>query len=175
MHRSLLLNDTYEPLSFIDFRRGIKLILKDKVDIICNWDMDRVHLLSGGFFECPSVLRLKHIHVKKVFIKNNEFSKIGLQKRDNNTCQYCGVKLEGAQITIDHILPKHQGGKKTFLNCVIACKPCNSRKGSKTPEQAKMKLLKEPIRPKLFQSLRELYEKEDRTRPDWNIDWNDFI
>lgn len=68
------------------------------------------------------------------------WSRRNLELRDNNECQYCGRKVHGEEATIDHILPKARGGKNSWKNCVIACKPCNRKKADRTPEEARMSL-----------------------------------
>ena len=52
-----------------------------------------------------------------------------------------------AELTIDHIVPRSQGGLTTWENCVLACVSCNARKANRTPEQAGMKLRRAPARP----------------------------
>jgi len=68
------------------------------------------------------------------------FSRRHVYRRDNHQCQYCGSKPGTEELTIDHVLPKSQGGGTTWENCVLACVGCNSRKANRTPEQAKMVL-----------------------------------
>jgi 5-methylcytosine-specific restriction endonuclease McrA len=98
------------------------------------------------------------------------FSRRNIFKRDHNTCQYCGCQAgkkgtgpicrngpEGAahkldlspfcELTIDHVLPRSQGGVSSWDNCVLACVACNKRKADRTPEQARMRLRKKPVRP----------------------------
>jgi 5-methylcytosine-specific restriction endonuclease McrA len=65
--------------------------------------------------------------------------------RDRYTCQYCGK--EGRQLTIDHVVPRHQGGQHRWENVVSACRSCNRRKAGQTPEQARMKLSRRPAPP----------------------------
>jgi 5-methylcytosine-specific restriction endonuclease McrA len=76
-----------------------------------------------------------------------KFCRSSLYERDNGRCQYCSEKLARAKSTVDHVHPKSKGGTNTWNNTVIACKPCNERKGDRTPEQANMPLLKPPGRP----------------------------
>ncbi|MBI5367003.1 MAG: HNH endonuclease [Planctomycetes bacterium] len=76
------------------------------------------------------------------------FSRRNLYKRDGYTCQYCGTQPGSEELTIDHVLPKAQGGKSTWDNCVLACVECNKRKANRTPFQARMRLAKAPVRPK---------------------------
>lgn len=75
------------------------------------------------------------------------FSRRNVYKRDHWTCQYCGSQPGGEELTIDHVLPRSQGGQSTWDNCVLACVACNKRKADRTPEQAGMKLRKPPVRP----------------------------
>ncbi|MBX3438831.1 MAG: HNH endonuclease [Planctomycetaceae bacterium] len=75
------------------------------------------------------------------------FSRRNVFKRDRFTCQYCGHQPGSAELTIDHVLPRAQGGTSTWENCVLACVECNSRKADRTPTQAGMKLRKAPERP----------------------------
>lgn len=75
------------------------------------------------------------------------FSRRNLFKRDHFACQYCGVQPGAGELTIDHVLPRSQGGTSTWDNCVLACVACNKRKADRLPEQAGMKLRKPPIRP----------------------------
>jgi len=76
-----------------------------------------------------------------------------LYARDRYLCAYCGDQYDGKSLTIDHVVPKSRGGKNTWTNCVTACKPCNIRKGSKSPEEAKMQLLYVPYSPNVFEKM----------------------
>ena len=75
------------------------------------------------------------------------FSRRNVAKRDHYVCQYCGAQPGAESITIDHVLPRSQGGTSTWTNCVAACSRCNARKGDRTPEQAGMRLRRRPARP----------------------------
>jgi 5-methylcytosine-specific restriction endonuclease McrA len=72
--------------------------------------------------------------------------KISRNARDRHTCQYCGKVA--SDLTLDHILPRHRGGSHTWDNLVAACKSCNHRKGGKTPEEARVRLLRPPFEPR---------------------------
>lgn len=75
------------------------------------------------------------------------FSRRNIFKRDHSMCQYCGVRPGTSELTIDHVLPRAQGGVSSWENCVLACVACNARKANRTPEQAHMRLRKRPTRP----------------------------
>ncbi len=51
-------------------------------------------------------------------------------KRDNYTCQICGVKKgEGVELEVDHIIPISKGGETRMDNLQTLCKRCNRGKG----------------------------------------------
>ena len=55
--------------------------------------------------------------------------------RDRGThCYYCNVPFSdtvGCDRTIDHRLPKSQGGTDALVNMVFACRACNERKADR--------------------------------------------
>lgn len=75
------------------------------------------------------------------------FSRRNVFKRDHATCQYCGRQPGTEELTIDHVVPRAQGGTSTWENCVLACVGCNKRKADRTPNQAAMALRRPPVRP----------------------------
>jgi 5-methylcytosine-specific restriction endonuclease McrA len=76
-----------------------------------------------------------------------KFSRHSIFDRDNNTCMYCGKHMPKSQLTIDHVVPQSRGGNDTWENLVLACLTCNVRKGSRTPEEAGMPLVRRPSKP----------------------------
>jgi len=80
------------------------------------------------------------------------FTRRNLFRRDNNTCQYCGGRPGTSWLTIDHIIPRSRGGRSTWHNCVLACVPCNRKKANRTPAEAGMRLLTEPVVPQWMQT-----------------------
>jgi 5-methylcytosine-specific restriction endonuclease McrA len=75
------------------------------------------------------------------------FSRQNIYLRDGFTCQYCGRTLPRSQLNLDHVVPRSQGGRTTWENVVCSCVRCNLSKGGRSPEQAGIRLLKEPRRP----------------------------
>jgi 5-methylcytosine-specific restriction endonuclease McrA len=75
------------------------------------------------------------------------FSRRNIFKRDHYTCQYCGAQPGSEELTVDHVVPRSQGGVSSWENCVLACVACNKRKADRTPEQARMRVRKQPVRP----------------------------
>jgi 5-methylcytosine-specific restriction endonuclease McrA len=93
----------------------------------------------------PEVVALTHYD--RVPLSAVTFSRRNVAKRDHHTCQYCGAQPGGEELTIDHVIPRSQGGQSSWTNCVAACVSCNARKADRTPEQAGMRLRKSPARP----------------------------
>lgn len=67
--------------------------------------------------------------------------------RDRNLCQYCGRKFSTQELSLDHVNPRSQGGESSWTNLVCCCVKCNTRKGGRTPIQANMKLIRQPVKP----------------------------
>jgi 5-methylcytosine-specific restriction endonuclease McrA len=163
---TLLLDANYQVNKFIPLKKVMKLIVKDKVEIISSWDS--YISWSSGKIKHPSIIRLKN-HVKKNYFNSN-FSKKALIKRDHSTCQYCGQKLTSSQITIEHVTPRAQGGGTSFTNCVVSCQACNNKKADRTPEQAGMVLLRKPTPPS-FSAGRHIGDDQEV----WCVEWDDYL
>ena len=93
------------------------------------------------------------------------FSRRNIFKRDRFTCQFCGRQPGSEALTIDHVVPRSQGGTSTWENCVLACIDCNARKADRTPEQARMPLRHAPIRPDLEAALRSARNPDQQLVP----------
>jgi 5-methylcytosine-specific restriction endonuclease McrA len=76
------------------------------------------------------------------------FNRRTIFERDGYKCQYCGQKYASDDLTLDHVIPRSRGGRSTWDNIVVACVSCNTRKANKLVEEAGMKLLKKPTKPR---------------------------
>jgi 5-methylcytosine-specific restriction endonuclease McrA len=76
-----------------------------------------------------------------------------LFQRDRNICLYCGNAYSVNQLTRDHVIPASRGGLTIWENCVTACRVCNQKKDSRTPDEARMPLLAVPYTPNLAEYL----------------------
>lgn len=102
----------------------------------------------------PSVLKLKYyVRVKRPM--HIRFSRENVYVRDDFHCQYCREKYHAKSLTLDHVIPASQGGKKTWTNIVTACIRCNQKKGGRTPDQANMLLWKSPAQPTWLPKIQE--------------------
>jgi 5-methylcytosine-specific restriction endonuclease McrA len=142
---TLVLTNAYEPVARVPWQRAISLIWDGKVEVVQEYE-DRVVRSVTLTFKVPSVIRfLNKIRERRPSLK---FSRENVLMRDKSSCQYCGKKLRRTEATYDHVIPRCQGGQTRWENVVICCTPCNQRKSDKTPEQARMKLLSIPVKPK---------------------------
>lgn len=137
----LVINQSYEPLNLCQVRRAIVLLLQGKADMLEN-GLGFIHSASD-VFPIPSVIKLAYM-IKRPR-PERRLSRLGVFHRDRHTCQYCGK--ESGQLTIDHVIPRYQGGQHTWENVVSACVPCNRRKAGRTPKQARMRLPHQPSQP----------------------------
>lgn len=94
----------------------------------------------------PKIVRL--LGYDKLPRTNVKLNRRNLYARDQNRCQYCGKRFATVDLSVDHIVPRSQGGITSWDNVVCACLRCNVRKGGRTPEQAGMRLITVPRRPK---------------------------
>ncbi|HVI42762.1 MAG TPA: HNH endonuclease, partial [Anaerovoracaceae bacterium] len=136
-----------------------------KIEVISFWDDSREIKWGDKKIKHPAVVRLNH-QVRWI-PRRIRFNRTGVFRRDQFICQYCSATLTPSKLTLDHVLPRAQGGDSSWKNCVTSCFECNNRKGDRTPEQAKMKLIKPPAVPMLsivneFLAMRKQHE-------DWKI------
>lgn len=109
-------------------------------------EMDSFVGTVSGAIRVPTVIVLANF--SRVPKKRPKFGTRGIWERDGGRCQYTGKTLKPGEGNIDHIVPRSRGGKSTWENCVLAHKDVNSRKGSKLPEEAGLRLLRKPIAPR---------------------------
>jgi len=141
MEPVLVLNANFEPLNVCGMRRAIGLIILDKAALVENGR--GVIKTVDQTFPRPSIIRLQRMIKRprpEVKLTRKE-----VFRRDNYTCQYCGRRYRN--LTIDHVMPRHLGGKQSWENVVTACANCNHRKGGRTLHESGMQLRKEPIQP----------------------------
>lgn len=136
----LVLNASMEPLSVVDPRRAVVLVLTRKAEVVHQ---------DGAWFRserlalrAPSVVRLnRYIHVPR---RNRAgLSRRAVFLRDGGRCQYCAAPAED----VDHVLPRSRGGDHRWENVVAACRRCNGVKQDRTPREAGLRLRVAPSAP----------------------------
>ena len=142
---TLVVNFSYQPVQMVGWQKAIYLICTDKAESIL--DYDQIVRSVSHSINLPKVVRLKR-YVKLKMKNRSLYRKREVFVRDNWTCMYCRKPVSANTATIDHVMPRAQGGKDTYENTVTACSNCNSKKGNQTPKQAGMKLVHAPFKPK---------------------------
>ena len=130
---------SYYPLSLWNWQETVKAVFLDRVNIVSEYDR---------FVRSPTVeMRIPSVVSLKTYVKPAlypAFTRFNLFLRDRFICQYCGSRED---LTFDHLIPRSRGGHTTWINVVAACSPCNLRKGSLTPTEARMFPSQTPIQP----------------------------
>ena len=142
MQSVLLLNASYEPLRVIAWQRAITMVFLGKVEVVEEYDH---HIRSVSIkIKAPAVVRL--LKFVKIGRRAPPLSRSNILARDNFQCQYCARELTFHEATLDHVIPRSQGGTTRWDNVVCCCKRCNKKKGGRTPHEASMQLLRRPER-----------------------------
>ncbi|MFZ5468419.1 MAG: HNH endonuclease [Myxococcota bacterium] len=156
----LVLNRYYQPVHVTSVKRAFAMLYQGVAKAIdsqyrlyefADWaalsaaDHDTIATISRPI-RVPRVLVLSaYEYLPKGRVR---FSRLNIYARDADTCQYCGLQLPRSELNLDHVVPRSQGGKTSWENVVCSCVECNLQKGGRTPEQANMRLLKKPVRPR---------------------------
>ena len=138
----LVLNQDYEPLNVTNLPRAFRLVFGEKAEVL-EYDHQMIRT-PREVFRAPSVIRLQH-HIRRPRPRV-KLTRREVFARDRHTCQYCGRIAH--DLTLDHVIPRHRGGSHTWENLVAACKSCNHRKGSKTLDEARLRLVRPPFEPR---------------------------
>lgn len=155
----LVLNANFEPLNICTTRRAIGLIVSGKANLVLN-GRGVIKTVSRAYPR-PSIIRLDRM-IKRPRPRIR-LTKREILRRDDFICQYCGQHT--VHLTIDHIVPRRLGGRHSWDNLVAACPACNHRKGSRTLDQAQMRLLRQPAEPPT--SAGYLFARHLRENRDW--------
>ena len=142
--KTLKLDAAYRPIEVIDSLDALVLCILGKAKAIEQYE--EVICSQSLKFNMPCVIVLN----KAVRFSGNNAkpNRTNILWRDGNVCQYCNNKFDNSGLTLDHVVPKSSGGKNTWTNLVTCCKDCNQKKKNKTPEEAKMSLIRTPSKPK---------------------------
>jgi HNH endonuclease len=145
------------PQSWISLEQAVIHYAADEV----RWEVGaQVAVFRGGHnavtgeqsqIAINSIIGTKGVPRINPFTQRPGLTNSKLFSRDRNVCAYCGGHFHEDELTREHIIPFAQKGIDTWMNVVTACKPCNHRKSSRTPEQANMPLLYAPYVPSLWE------------------------
>ena len=136
----LLVNASYEPLSLVNHKRAINLLLAEKAEIVYEEESSSISSPSVSMPN-PVIIRLLYF-VKLPKQRRDYVTNKVLFARDKWRCQYCGRHekelRQGERLTRDHVKPLARGGKNVWDNVVTACSSCNHKKGDRLPHEAHM-------------------------------------
>lgn len=157
----LVVNRFFQPIQITTVRRaflliygGAALVLDEEGELYDFWawrlkplrDDDDGLPVVGGALRVPRVIHLRRYdRVRRPAVR---LTRRNLMLRDAHQCQYCASRLAVRELNIDHVLPRSRGGPDTWENLVTACRTCNLRKGRRTPDEASMRLLRQPRAPR---------------------------
>ena len=163
----LVLNRFWQAVNVVGVKRAFSLLVQGHADVIHQEEgdfqlydfdqwLDASELAEGGDREhihtVRYVIRLPKVIILKFFdrlpIKEVKFHRKNIFERDNFRCQYCGNPFKESELNLDHVIPRHHGGRTSWENVVTSCIRCNSRKADRLPHEAGMHLIRKPLRPK---------------------------
>ncbi|MGH7178409.1 MAG: HNH endonuclease [Tepidisphaeraceae bacterium] len=175
-HNVLVLNKFYQAVRVTNVKRAFSLLCRELAEVIhietdrssgkSQWqnlnfaDWTELSALKAEFepdeydwihtvrlqIAVPRIIRL--LGYEKLPRQDVKFNRRNIYARDSSRCQYCGKRHPTTELSLDHVIPKSQGGKSTWENIVCCCVKCNVRKGGRTPEQARLHLISKPLKPK---------------------------
>jgi 5-methylcytosine-specific restriction endonuclease McrA len=148
MEAVIVLNAGYEFMGLVSWQRAMLLLFNGKVEVVK--ESDRTVRTVSRTFRIPAVIRLIKF-IRQIYRREVPFSRKNILIRDAHVCQYCGREFSSGDLTIDHIIPKVQGGANQWTNVVACCRSCNIRKGGRTPRQAGMHLVRQPFKPTIME------------------------
>ena len=166
----LVLNRLYMAIRVISARRAFSMLCRDLAEVIQvqdgeyqtynfeSWaelagyqrqfEAEKHDWVNTVRFEIavPRIIRL--LGYDRLPAQTVKLNRRNLFARDRNQCQYCGRHFPTNELSIDHVKPRSTGGGDSWENLVCACIKCNARKGGRTPDGARMKLIRKPVMPK---------------------------
>lgn len=169
----LLLNRNFYPVSITTARRAVVLLYGGAAAALDEdgetHDFDRWRVLPvrhhddgiplvRGELRVPRVLHLlRYERAPRIVVR---LTRRNLMLRDEHQCQYCGRRPHQRDLNLDHVVPRSRGGGESWENLVVSCRQCNLRKGRRTPDEAGMRLLRVPFKPRWSTPTQILLERE---------------
>ncbi|OHB79528.1 MAG: HNH endonuclease [Planctomycetes bacterium RBG_16_64_12] len=166
----LVLNRLYMAVHVVGVRRAFGLLCRETAEVIhleegrfANYDFRSWREISelradlrqpeedwiravNFEIQVPRVIRL--LFYDRLPTRSLRLNRHTILARDGHCCQYCGRRMPAGQLSVDHVTPRSRGGRTTWDNVVCACLVCNVKKGGRTPREARMTLVRKPVRPK---------------------------
>ncbi|WP_119153810.1 HNH endonuclease [Caldimonas tepidiphila] len=155
----LQLDVSGRPQAWISPKEAAILYACDEV----SWTLGAPFIvLRGGWqrssgrqsrIEVHPIVAVRGVVPSRAWRTQPAITNLKLFARDRHLCAYCGGLFATDDLTREHIQPTSRGGEDAWMNVITACRSCNGRKGSRTPEEARMPLLYLPYVPSLHEDM----------------------
>jgi len=160
----LVLNRNFCAIHIAQWQRALSLVYLDHARVVDDdyrtYNFDDWRELSqviqthpSGFVTTPTfriaipeVIALRSYD--RMPVGDVKFTRRNIYEHYAYRCCYCGNRFGTQELNLEHVLPRSRGGRTDWSNIVTSCIPCNLKKADKTPDEAKMKLLIKPTKPK---------------------------
>jgi 5-methylcytosine-specific restriction endonuclease McrA len=166
----LVLNRSFVAVHITNVRRAVTLLFRQLAEVVhieeghfAAYSLESWRELSalqsafrspeqdwvravGYDLQAPRVIRL--VSCDRSPRQGLRFNRRNVFARDGNLCQYCGRHYPTSELSLDHVVPRSRGGVTSWENIVCACVACNVRKGGRTPQEAHMQLVRQPVKPR---------------------------
>lgn len=164
----LVLNRLWQAVNVIGAKRAFGLLARGHAHVVHHHDEDfRVFSMMDWIDfsqNNPPITAVETVHTPtrtirlprvillsffdKLPCKELKLTRNNVFERDKNQCQYCSRTYPREELNLDHVIPRHAGGRTTWENIVCSCVKCNTKKANRLPHEAGMRLIRKPGRPK---------------------------
>lgn len=189
----LVLNRSFYAIQITNWQRALSLVYLDHARVIdeeyrtysfSDWQAlsNLIDHYPAGYIHTPSFrIAIPEVIALRMYdripVSEIKFTRRNIYEHYNYRCCYCGEKFHSNDLNLEHIVPKSRGGLSAWNNVVTSCIPCNMRKGDLLPEEAGMKLLIKPTRPRWKGAQSLVLHSSIRMKASWqkfidNVYWN---
>ncbi|MBG86407.1 MAG: HNH endonuclease [Verrucomicrobiales bacterium] len=161
----LVLNRLWQAVNVCSAKRALVLLFQGHAQVVCDeagsfntfnfsqWtDFSNEKPHPDSVKSVSLRIRIPRVIVLAVFDKlprkDVKFTRHNIFERDKNVCQYCGKSFDRSDLNLDHVVPRDRGGPTSWENIVCSCIRCNTHKANRTPQEAGMRLVQSPKKPK---------------------------
>jgi len=192
----LVLNRNFYAIHITNWRRALSLVYLDHARVVdqeyrtynfSDWqELSKIVLdHPGGYVRTPKLsIAIPEVIALRAYnqipVSEIKFTRRNIYEHYEYKCCYCGYKFQTHDLNLEHIIPKSRGGQSTWNNVVTSCIACNIKKGNKLPQEAGMRLLIEPTKPKWRGSSSLVFHAGFKVKASWqkfidNVYWNSEI
>jgi 5-methylcytosine-specific restriction endonuclease McrA len=154
---TLALNAYFQAIGFLTAREALRLLITENAKAIdangnhVKWGLTKGHDLSwskrnaGLHDDQPCMRTAKDAWAVPTILVMTNYAQFPKKKQNRTAslrqiysiykgvCQFCLKDIPYSKATKDHVIPRSMGGVNNDYNLVLACKPCNNKKGSHYP------------------------------------------